>query len=324
MVLTAGRDLDEVRVGLEGWLGHAVGAIERPSAGFSCETLLVDRELVVRLPPLGDGIFPTYDLAQQAAVQNAAGAAGAPVAGPARYEPDPAYLGTPFIAMPFMAGVIPSDFTPTDPWLTGLSGDGARRLVWEGYIDSIVAIHHTPVTDLGLRTGLAQEVETWHSYVDWSTEAAPPPALVEVLRWCREHVPAEEPPTGLLWGDVRLGNVVFDETSGAPRAILDWDMASAGPIEMDLAWHLAIEKVQTDLTGMVVPGFGTRDETIARTTAAVGRPLQDLQWHEVFALMRASAIAARIAVLQTRAGRRPMFEFGQDPTLAAALRRLEQ
>ena len=70
MTLTAGRDLDEVRVGLEGWLGHPIGAIERPSAGFSCETLLVDRELVVRLPPLGDGIFPTYDLAQQAAVQN--------------------------------------------------------------------------------------------------------------------------------------------------------------------------------------------------------------------------------------------------------------
>jgi aminoglycoside phosphotransferase (APT) family kinase protein len=213
MALTAGRDLDEVRVGLEGWLGHAVGAIERPSAGFSCETLLVDRELVVRLPPLGDAIFPTYDLAQQAVVQNAAGAAGVPVAGPARYEPDPAYLGAPFIAMPFMSGVIPSDFTPTDPWLTGLPDDGARRRVWEGYIDSIVAIHHTPVTDLGLRTGLAHEVETWDFYVDWSTEGSPPHALVEVMRWCREHVPREEPPTGLLWGDVRLGNVVFDETS---------------------------------------------------------------------------------------------------------------
>jgi aminoglycoside phosphotransferase (APT) family kinase protein len=323
MVVTGGRDLDEVRAGLEAWLGHAVGAIERPSAGFSCETLLVDRELVVRLPPLGAGIFPIYDLGQQAAVQNAAGAAGVPVAGPARYEADPAHLGAPFVAMPFIAGVIPSDFTPTDPWLTGLPGDGARRSVWERYIDSIVAIHRTPVADLGLRTGLAQELEDWDLYVDWSTEAAPPRALVEVMRWCREHAPAEEPPAGLLWGDVRLGNIVFDETSAAPRAILDWDMASAGPIEMDLAWHLALEDVQTDLTGMAVPGFGTRDETIARATGAVGRPLQDLLWYEVFALMRASAIAARISVLQTRAGQRPMFEVGKDPTLAAALRRLE-
>jgi hypothetical protein len=40
--------------------------------------------------------------------------------------------------------------------------------------------------------------------------------------------------------------------------------------------------------------------------------------------MRASAIAARIAVLQMRAGQRPMFDVGRVPTLAAALRRLEQ
>src|SRR4029450_8671406 len=106
-----------------------------------CETLLVDRELVVRLPPLGDGIFPTYDLRQQPAVQNAAEGAGAPAAGPAPYEADPAYLGAPFMAMPFMPGVIPSDFTPTDPWLTGLPSDGVRRSVWESYIDSSVAGH---------------------------------------------------------------------------------------------------------------------------------------------------------------------------------------
>jgi hypothetical protein len=100
-------------------------------------------------------------------------------------------------------------------------------------------------------------------------------------------------------------------------------MASAGPIEMDLAWHLALEDVQTTLTGMVVPGFGTRDETLGRVAAAVGRPLQDLRWYETFALARASAIATRITVLQERAGRRPMFEAGRDPMLAAALRRLE-
>jgi aminoglycoside phosphotransferase (APT) family kinase protein len=325
MSFTAGRDLDEVRVGLAGWLGRQVGVIDRPPAGFSCETLIVDRALVVRLPPLGEGIFPTYDLAQQAAVQNAAGAAGVPVAGPARYEPDPSFLGTPFIAMPFAPGVIPSDFTPTDPWLSGLSSDEVRRSVWEGYIDSIVAIHRTTVApELGLRTGLAEELEAWASYIEWSTEGVPPAGLLEVMAWCRGHVPADEPPAGLLWGDVRLGNVVFDEASAAPRAILDWDMASAGPIEMDLAWHLALEGVQTELTGMVVPGFGTRDEAVARVTAALGRPLQDLRWFEVFALLRASAVSTRIAMLQTRAGGRPMFEVGRDPTLTAALGLIER
>jgi aminoglycoside phosphotransferase (APT) family kinase protein len=323
MAPTVPRDPADLRAGLERWLGRPVGTIERPPAGYSCETLLVDRELVIRLPPLGEGIFSTYDLAQQAAVQNAAGAAGVPVAGPARYEPDPTILGAPFVSMPFVAGAIPSDFTPTDPWLTGLPGDEARRAVWDGFVDAIVAIHRTPVAGLALRSGLAPELHAWEAYAQWSTEGTPPTALAEVLAWCREHAPAEDGPGGLLWGDVRLGNVVYDETSAAPRAILDWDMASAGPIEMDLAWHLALEAVQTDVTGMVVPGFGTRDEAVARVAAGIGRPLQDLHWYEVFALARASAISTRIAVLQTRAGQRPMFEVGHDPTLAAALRLLD-
>jgi aminoglycoside phosphotransferase (APT) family kinase protein len=126
----------------------------------------------------------------------------------------------------------------------------------------------------------------------------------------------------LLWGDVRLGNVVFDPEQATPVAILDWDMASVGPIELDLAWHLALEQVQTELTQMEVPGFGTRDEAVARVGEGVGRELDDLEWYEVFALARASAISTRIAVLHQRAGQRSMFKIGEDPTLAAALRRL--
>ena len=322
MALTVERDVDELRRGLERWLGRTVGALERPSPGFSCETLLVERALVVRLPPVGDGIFPAYDLAQQAAVQDAVGAAGVPVAGPSRYEPDASYLGAPFVAMSFVDGPIPSDFTPADPWLTGLASDDDRAAVWGAYLDTVVAIHRTPTDGLGLRTGLGAEVEHWERYVSWATDGSPPAPLVEVLAWCRAHRPPVEPPAGLLWGDVRLGNIVFDPERLVPRAVLDWDMASAGPIELDLAWHLALEGVQTELTKMEVPGFGDRAAAVARVEAGVGRPLEDLHWYEVFALARASAVATRIAILQERAGQRPMFTVGADPTLAAALAKL--
>lgn len=322
MALTQVRDLDELRVGLERWLGHPVGDIARPAPGFSCETLIVDGSLVVRLPPVGDAIFPTYDLRQQAAVQDAAGAAGIPVAGPSRHEPDPGYLGAGFVAMPFVAGAIPSDFTSGDPWLTGLPDDAARRTLWDAFVDVLVGIHRTPTEGLGLRTGLVAELAEWERYVDWSTDGSPPAALVDVLAWCREHAPAEEPPAGLLWGDVRLGNVIFDEVLATPKAVLDWDMASVGPIELDLAWFLALEGVLESLTGMVVPGFGTREQLIARVEGALGRGLQPLDWYEVFSLARASAISTRIAVLHRRAGQRSMFKIGEDPTLAAAVARI--
>jgi aminoglycoside phosphotransferase (APT) family kinase protein len=324
VTLAAGRDLDALRPGLERWLGRPVGDLRRAAAGFSCETLVVDDGLVIRLPPQGEGIFPDYDLAQQAAVQAAVARAGVPVAGPARYEPDPSFLGAPFLAMPFAAGPIPGDFTAGDRWLTGLPGDGARSTVWRSFLDLLPAIHRADTEGLGLRRGLATELAWWDGYLAWATDGAPPPALAEALAWCAAHRPASEPPGGLLWGDVRLGNVVFDADRRAPQAVLDWDMASVGPAEMDLAWFLALEAVQADLTGMTLPGFGTREAAVGVIEAALGRRLGDLGWYEVFALVRASAVSTRIALLFERAGRPSLFVPGRDPSLAAALARIDR
>lgn len=323
MTLSVTRDLEELRHGLVAWLGRPVGEVTRASAGYSCETLIVEGSLVVRLPPAGEGTFPAYDLAQQAAVQEAVGAAGVPVASPARYEPDPTFLGAPFVALPFVAGPIPGEFTPADPWLTGLPADGDRRAVWQSFLDTVVDLHATPSAGLGLRAGVGAELDHWDQYLAWATDGSPPPGLADALAWCRAHQPADEPPSGLLWGDVRLGNVVFDPDHLVPRAVLDWDMASVGPIEMDLAWFLALEAVQTDLTAMTVAGFGSREEAVALVEDRLGRPLRDLPWFEVLALVRASAVSTRIALLHQRAGQRSMFKVGEDPTLAAAVTRIE-
>ncbi len=74
---------------------------------------------------------------------------------------------------------------------------------------------------------------------------------------------------------------------------------------------------------MGVPGFGTRDEAIAIVEQHLGRPLEHLAWYEVFALVRASAISTRIAVLFERNGQKSMFKVGHDPTLGAAVARID-
>ena len=114
----------------------------------------------------------------------------------------------------------------------------------------------------------------------------------------------------------RLGNVVFDPATHRPRAVLDWDMASVGPAEMDLAWFLGLEGLQVELTGMTVAGFGDRDAVIAPRTGP-GGPMRDLEWHETFALawpqrwrpacgaLRAGRAAVDVPRVRTRPSRPP-------------------
>lgn len=323
MSLATRRHPDELRTGVEAWLGRAVATIDHPDPGWSCETVIVDRETVIRLPPLGDGTFPVYDLEQQASVTQAVADAGIPTAAPVRYEPDTSFFGAPFVTMPFVEGPIPGQFTPADPWLIGLPGDDDRRGVWSRFVSTLVAIHRVPTEELGLRTGLDTELDWWSDYLRWATDGTPPAALADAFSWCKAHRPVGQPSDGLLWGDVRFGNVIFDPETFLPRAVLDWDMVSVGPFEADLAWFLALEGVTADLSGMTVPGFGTHEETVAFAEAELGRDLEHLDWYEVFALVRASAISTRIAVLFERAGERSMFRVGEDPTLAAAVERID-
>ena len=52
--------------------------------------------------------------------------------------------------------------------------------------------------------------------------------------------------------------------------------------------------------GRRVPGFLTRDELVARHEQAIGRPLVDLQWFELFAMARSSTLQIRTELLEAR------------------------
>ena len=75
--------------------------------------------------------------------------------------------------------------------------------------------------------------------------------------------------------------------------MLDWDLASLGPREMDLGWHLGLEFMMEALFGGRPPGFPGTAETLERYERLSGYEARDLAWHEVFALVRALAINDR-------------------------------
>ncbi len=311
------RDDAALRQGLDRWVsanpalvpgaGNAGGpppriaALAHAEGGMANETVLVDLGpeqpgMVVRLPPLVP-TFPGYDLGPQATVQNAVAAAGVAAPSPALVVGDPRWIGSPFLVMPRVHGDIPGPAPVFDPYVIDAAPELQQRM-YHGLLDTLAAIHAVPWVAAGLGAvvpgvGLRDAVDRWSAYLDWSSEGEPLPALASALEWCRGGLAAERPAV-LLWGDVRRGNLVFDDVRQV-TGVLDWDLAALGPPGMDLGWHFGLEFMMGTLFGRRVPGFPGREESLARYEGASGHTVEDdeLAWHEVFALARALAINDR-------------------------------
>jgi len=309
MAIARQRDPESVRVGLQAWLGAPVGAITRPSAGgLSSETYLFDSAggpLVARMAPDGEGLFPVYDLAMQAQVMQTLHAHDVvPVPRVIAYVEDPQWLGAPFLVMERAAGRVPSDNPPFTVvgWVHDASPPRQRALQ-DHFVAVCAQLHRADWHSLGLGdiaarpggTGLPGEIAWWSDYLDFAANGSPSGLMGDARAWCLEHMPTDEPAPSLCWGDVRMPNVVFDQ-SDRPSAVLDWEMASIGPAELDIGWYFVIHTMTVANSGDL-PGFRPRGEVLRRYEAALGRAVHDLTWYETWAAFRAAAIMVRLAVL---------------------------
>jgi len=114
----------------------------------------------------------------------------------------------------------------------------------------------------------------------------------------------------LSWGDSRIGNVLYRDFE--PVAILDWEMASLGPPELDVAWlitlHAFFEDVAKTYELPGLPDFLRRDDVAARYEALTGYAPGDLDFYCAYA-------ATRHAIIMSRIGRRSI-HFGEAETPA--------
>ncbi len=302
-----------------------VRGLHRPSVGYSSLTVIVDaawrerdrqvaREFVVRMAPEGSGTFPHYDLGAQAEAQLAAAAVGVPIATPV-LEADAGWLGAPFISMPMITGHIIGEVGHLDGWLTSLSA-ARRSEVHHAFLTAVARIHRAvvPARSAIPRRDNAAELVYWETYLDWSSGGSPVPALVDALRWCRAHLPTDESLPALLWGDVRLGNVVLGDDL-AVRAVLDWDMTSVGAPEHDLAWFTSLDLTAAHLFGRRTEGFPDREGTVALFEELGGRPVRHLDWYETLAMLRSAAVMTRLGYLRAEAGEAPLLPIDDNPIL---------
>ena len=72
--------------------------------------------------------------------------------------------------------------------------------------------------------------------------------------------------------------------------------------------------------GTRVPGFLDRDEVMAHHERGIGRPLQDMGWHEAFAVSRAAAASVRTAIVAAITAGTPLPDLAAHPVVRYAQR----
>jgi aminoglycoside phosphotransferase (APT) family kinase protein len=318
------RDLEQARDKLTTWLraklpeaeGLVLSDISAPGAsGFSNETLLFDasyqqqgesrlQRLVVRVQPRGFQVYPQYDMLRQYRVLQSL--ADTPVPAPPVYwieEEENDTLGSPFYVMGRIDGRVPTDHPSynLEGWMTELSPDQVTEVWWTG-IDCLAKVAGVDYRARGLDflarpelgdTALDQNLNYYRNYQLWAERGQQHPVLEQAYQWLAANKPAKEP-VGLVWGDARIGNIIFDGTGAA--AVVDWESATLGSPEMDLAWTLFVERYQYVSSGNLrLAGFPSREQTLEHYQQLTGHTVENLHYHEVFSGYRFGCSMVRIA-----------------------------
>jgi aminoglycoside phosphotransferase (APT) family kinase protein len=126
--------------------------------------------------------------------------------------------------------------------------------------------------------------------------------IEEAIRYVVNEVPDDDR-RSIVWGDARVGNIIFaDDLSVA--AMLDWEGASLGPPEIDVAWWVMFDEYLCEANGLQrLPGVPDRLATYRRYEAIGGSELSNIGYYDVLAGLQFALINSRLADLLIRTGR---------------------
>jgi aminoglycoside phosphotransferase (APT) family kinase protein len=320
------RDYADLEVRLGAWLAEQLPGKEPviasmvvpDSNGMSSETILVDvttddgetANYVVRIAPLDDAfpVFRSYDLDLQFRVMRLVGErSDVPVPTMVWLELDASKVGSPFLVMEKLDGIVPPDNLPYpfgDNWLYDASREDQRKLQ-DATIAAMAGIHGIELTDddrafLDTKadgaTALRRHVEDQKAYHEWVTHGDLHPVLTRTFEWLEANWPADDTDAFLSWGDGRVGNVMYRDFE--PIGVLDWEMASLAPREVDLAWTIFIHRFFEDIVAMLelpgMPHFMRHEDVCATYEALTGYTPRDMRWYIVYAALRHGIVMAQV------------------------------
>jgi aminoglycoside phosphotransferase (APT) family kinase protein len=307
------------------------------SNGMSSETIILtgrweaegqqhEEKWVARVAPTAEDVpvFTAYRMDHQFDVIRLVGEkTDVPVPQVRWLEPTGEVLGTQFFLMDYVAGVVPPDVMPYtfgDNWFADAPAESQRALQ-NNTVDVLAKLHSIPDAESAFGFLAAQAdgdepnalrrnlnwLKSWYQFA--VPDIGRSPLVEQALEWLDANWPSDvaATPPVLIWGDSRVGNVLYEDFK--PVAVLDWEMATLGPREMDAAWMVFAHMVFQELAGLAgmpgLPDFMREDDVKATYAEKTGVELGDLNWFYVYSgviwccvFMRTSARRVRFGEIE--------------------------
>lgn len=337
------RDISTLPDVMSQWLSTVMPGGTRPqvavesgvdSNGMSSETIILtgrweadgqqhEEKWVARVAPTKEDVpvFSSYRMDHQFDVIRLVGEmTDVPVPRVRWLEPTGKVLGTQFFLMDYVSGVVPPDVMPYTfggNWFADSPAESQRALQ-DNTVDVLAKLHSIPQAEStfgfladgddgnALRRNL-DWLKSWYQFA--VPDIGRSPLVEEALEWLEANWPEDVAATDpvLIWGDSRVGNVLYENFK--PVAVLDWEMATLGPREMDAAWMVFAHMVFQELAGLAgmpgLPDFMCEEDVKATYADKTGVALGDLNWFYVYSgviwccvFMRTSARRVRFGEIE--------------------------
>lgn len=280
-----------------------VEALERIHGGASRETYRFrlslgtgsrehQRALILRRDPPGSCIETDRRHEFEAYRAFADERLGVPVPEMLWLEEDAHWLDHPFFVMEEIVGFEASPVAIVQPpYAEHAAGYGREKYAILGRIAradpegiGLVAHFDTPAP----AECWQRELGRWEAVLD-EDEPGPQPVIRAAVRWLRAHPPPPPHRVGVVHGDYRTGNFLYDRQGGI-HGILDWEMAHLGDPLEDLAWGFSplFDFQDSGLAG----GLLAREEAVRiwQESSRLEVDPSALRWWEVFSAVKGQAI----------------------------------
>ena len=338
------RDVTTLPTVVSRWLGAQLPGGTTPEItvesgvdtnGMSSETIMltgrwnvdgapVEQRWVMRVAPADEDVpvFATYRLDHQFEVMRQVGElTDVPVPKVRWIEPTGEILGRPFFLMDRIDGEVPPDVMPYtfgNNWFADATAEQQRTLQ-DSTVEVLAKLHAIPdaartfafldeqhTEDTTLRRHF-DRIRHWYEFA--VPDIGRSPLLDRTIAWLEENWPTEVAAgeTVLCWGDSRIGNVLYRDFQ--PVAVLDWEMMTLGPRELDVSWVIFAHLVFEELAGLAglagLPQVMREDDVRATYQRLTGVELGDLHWFYVYAALMWAIVFMRTGARRVHFGEMP-------------------